>query len=102
MKADEFKIINGSERCQLGLNSRIVIEFVSGSGCGDQSYWCEFTTTYRAYRQKGTVLEECGRITERSGTDGNSYRGEIDGKVIACDFLGACEVFTRIEKATKP
>lgn len=101
MRTAEFQIINGGQRHSLGFNNRIVIEFISGHGQGDQSYWCEFVSIYKAYRQKGTKLEECGSITETSGTDRKSFKGEIDGKEVYSDFLTANEVFTRIEKIKK-
>ena len=98
LNAADYHIINGGKRHELGYGSKIVILFVSGSGSGDQSYYCEFRSTYKAYWHKGTKLTYCGEISEISGSAGNSFIGKIDGREIKCDFLCADEVFTKIEK----
>ena len=101
MKAADYRIINGGHRDIINASEKIYIEFITGSGYGDQSNWCKFTSTYKAYREKWGQLIECGIINETTGTDRNCFSGNIDGKVISCDFLSASEVFTRIEKITK-
>ena len=98
LNAEDYQIIYGGERYQLGYGSKVVILFVSGSGSGDQSYYCEFRTTYKVYRHEGRKLKYAGEIKEISGSAGNSFFGNINGKEVKCDFLGATEVFTKIEK----
>ena len=98
LKAEDYQIVNGGKRHQLNYGSRVVILFVSGSGSGDQSYYCEFRSTYKAYWHKGNKLTYCGEINEISGTSGKSFFGKIDGKEIKCNFLCADEVFMKIEK----
>jgi len=98
LKAEDYQIINGGKRHELDYGSKIVILFASGSGSGDQSYYCEFRSTYKVYRHEGMKLRYAGVIMEISGSKGNSFIGKIDGKEIKCDFLSADEVFTKIEK----
>lgn len=98
LKAEDYQIINGGKRHELGYGSKIVILFVSGSGSGDLSYYCEIRSTYKAYRHEGMTLRYSGEINEISGSNGNSFIGKIDGKEIKCDFLCVGEVFTKIEK----
>lgn len=100
-KTEDYQIINGGNRDTIGTGDRIFIEYISGSGQGDQSYWCEFTSTYKAYRQKNSELIECGVVHETTGTDRNMFNATIDNKQISSDFLNACQIFTRIEKRTK-
>lgn len=101
MQTKDFQIINGGFRSPLGYNNRILIEFLHGSGSGDQSEWCEFFSTYRVYKQLGSDLVECGKIEEIDGSDRASFKGEVDGKPVSCDFLTASAMFTRIEKIIK-
>lgn len=98
MKTADYKIINGGQRNEIDAGSHLFIEYISGSGQGDQSYWCEFHSTYRVYRQKYNNLIECGLLNETTGTDKNCFTGTIDGKEIASNFLSASDIFTRIEK----
>ena len=100
MKTNDYRIINGGHRDVINASGRIYIEFVSGSGCGDQSYWCEFRSTYKVYREKRGELIECGTINETTGTDKNMFNGTINGKDISSDFLSASDIFTMIEKVT--
>lgn len=98
LKAEDYQIVYGGERYQLGYGSKFVILFASGSGYGDQSYYCEFRSSYKVYRHEGRKLKYAGLINEITGSKGNSFFGNIDGKEIKCDFLCANEVFTKIEK----
>ena len=98
LKAEEYQIVNGGKRHDLGYGNKIVILFVSGSGYGGQSYYCEFRSTYKVYRHEGKELIYSGEINDISGSAGNSFVGKIDGKEIKCDFLCVGEVFTKIEK----
>lgn len=98
LNAEDYQIVYGGERYKLGYGSKIVILFVSGSGHGDQPYWCEFRSIYKVYRHEGRKLIYSGSINEISGSNGNSFFGNIYGKEIKCDFLCADEVFTKIEK----
>lgn len=98
MKAADYRIINGAHRDIIDASGNIYIEFINGSGYGGQSYYCQFASSYKVYREKWGQLIECGIINETTGTDKNCFSGNIDGKVISCDFLSASEVFTRIEK----
>lgn len=95
--SDDYRIINGGQRHSLDSGSKFVILFASGSGSGDQSYYCEFRSTYKVYRHEGRQLRYAGVINEVSGSAGNSFIGKIDGKEIKCDFC-ADEIFTKIEK----
>lgn len=95
--AEDYQIINGGKRHPLDHGSKFVILFASGSGYGDQSYYCEFRSTYKVYWHEGSELRYAGVINEVSGSNGNSFIGKIDGKEIKCDFC-ADEIFTKIEK----
>ena len=98
LNAEDYQIVYGGERYQLGYGNKIVILFASGSGSGDQSYYCEFRSTYKVYRHEGRKLKFSGVINEISGSNGNSFIGKIDGKEVKCGSLCADELFTKIEK----
>ena len=98
LKAADYQIVYGGERNPLGYGNKIVILYVSGSGYGDQSYYCEFRSFYKVYRHEGRKLIYAGTINEISGTAGNSFIGKIDDREIKCGFLRAAEIFTKIEK----
>lgn len=78
-------------------NQKFFLLFVSGSGSGDQSYWCSFTTTYDVYEQNNGTLTLCGRLIETQSSDKKNFYGEIKGVLIDLPFL-ATEVFTKIEE----
>jgi hypothetical protein len=81
-------------------SDRLYILFESGSGSGDQSYWCSFSTTYGVYRAKdyGKTLERIGEIHEISGTDRKCFNGTVEGKAISLDGFTADSVFMKIFK----
>ena len=74
LNAADYQIINGGKRHELDYGGKIVILFVSGSGSGGQSYYCEFRSTYKVYRHEGMKLRYSGEINETSGSDENTKR----------------------------
>lgn len=98
LKTIDFVIINGGHRDVIDLCAeKYYVIFKSGSGSGDQSYWCVFHSRYTVYKQKWGLLTECGFISDTVGSDGRSHEGEIEGHKISSDFFSVADLYSRIE-----
>lgn len=96
--ADHYINYGGTKINILSFCTRYYVKFLSGSGYGDQSSWCEFNSTYEVYKPhkvNSTELVLCGLLHEVNGTDRQEFHGSIDGKEIAFSCC-ADSVFMKI------
>jgi hypothetical protein len=88
-------------------SSNLLVLFISGSGYGDQSYWCSFTNTYKVYRVKQrthgdkTELEEVGQLNGWNGTDGCGFKGVILEQEVGMTGVTCDNAFMHIFKRDK-
>ena len=98
---DHYQVVE-SRRAKIDTvrSGQLVIIQESGSGYGDQSYWCSFNLTYGVYEltkeSYGREMRRVGEINEWSGTDGCGFKGVVKGQEIALNGITADNVFTKV------
>lgn len=98
LTADYYQVINSTRTPIDEYKGQLVIVFVTGSGYGDQSYWCSFSTKYDVYEltKWGKEMQKVGEINEWSGTDGCGFKGQVKGQEIALEGVTADHVFKKV------